>query len=169
MRNECQFILVRRQNSRQWDGGISDDKSTLIQVMAWCRQATSHYLNQCWPGSLPPYGVTRPQWVKPHTSPLIMLPNSDLHNIMTWLLVSYQIPPPTFLCGCVVMAPQSIYNDCQQGLWGSMSHFMSYLTNLWLPLIDNGMNSISHFLFLSKFQITFWRLQAILENVEEFS
>ena len=42
---------------------LSDDKSTLVQVMAWCRQATSHYLNQCWPRSLPPYGVTRPQWV----------------------------------------------------------------------------------------------------------
>ena len=43
---------------------LSDDKSTLVQVMAWCRQATSHYLNQSWPRSLPPYGVTRPQWVK---------------------------------------------------------------------------------------------------------
>ena len=31
--------------------------------MAWCRQATNHCLNQCWPRSLPPYGVTRPQWV----------------------------------------------------------------------------------------------------------
>ena len=31
--------------------------------MAWCRQATSHYLSQCWPRSLSPYGVTRPQWV----------------------------------------------------------------------------------------------------------
>ena len=40
------------------------NKSTLAQVMAWCRQATSHYLNQCWPRSLPPYGVTRPQRVK---------------------------------------------------------------------------------------------------------
>ena len=29
--------------------------------MAWCRQATSHYLNQCWPRSPTPYGVTRPQ------------------------------------------------------------------------------------------------------------
>ena len=43
---------------------LNDDKSTLVQVMAWCRQATSHYLGQCWPRSLPPYGVTRPQWVK---------------------------------------------------------------------------------------------------------
>ena len=39
-------------------------KSTLDQVMAWCRQVTSHYLSQCWPRSMSPYGVTRPQWVK---------------------------------------------------------------------------------------------------------
>ena len=40
-----------------------DDHSALVQVMAWCRQATSHYLGQCWPRSLSPYGVTSPQWV----------------------------------------------------------------------------------------------------------
>ena len=44
---------------------LINDKSTLVQVMAWCRQATSHYLNQCWPRSPTPYGVTRPQWVNP--------------------------------------------------------------------------------------------------------
>ena len=31
--------------------------------MAWCRQASSHYLNPCWPRTLPPYGITRPYWV----------------------------------------------------------------------------------------------------------
>ena len=31
--------------------------------MAWCHQATSHYLSQCWPRFMSPYGVTRPQWV----------------------------------------------------------------------------------------------------------
>ena len=41
----------------------TDDKSTLVQVMAWCRQAPSHYLSQCWPRSVSPNGVTRPQWV----------------------------------------------------------------------------------------------------------
>ena len=40
---------------------LIDDKSTLVQ--AWCRQATSHYLSQCWPRSMLPNGVTRPQWV----------------------------------------------------------------------------------------------------------
>ena len=28
---------------------LTDDKSTLLQVMAWCRQATGRYLSQCWP------------------------------------------------------------------------------------------------------------------------
>ena len=45
--------------------GISDDEPTLVQVMAWCRQAASHYLSQCSPRSLSSYGVTRPQCVKP--------------------------------------------------------------------------------------------------------
>ena len=42
---------------------LTDDKSTLVQVMAWCRQATSHYLSQCWLSSLSPYGIARPQGV----------------------------------------------------------------------------------------------------------
>ena len=31
--------------------------------MVWCRQVTRHYLNQCWPKYMSPYGVTRPQRV----------------------------------------------------------------------------------------------------------
>ena len=56
---------------------FTDDQSKLVQVMAWCRQATSHYMDQCWTRSLPPYGVTRPQWVLKywtlHSSPRIEL------------------------------------------------------------------------------------------------
>ena len=40
---------------------LTGDKSTLVKVMSWCRQATSHYLNQCWPRSMSTYGVMRPQ------------------------------------------------------------------------------------------------------------
>ena len=39
----------------------TDDESQLVQVMAWCHQAASHYLNQCWPISMSPYNTTRPQ------------------------------------------------------------------------------------------------------------
>ena len=43
---------------------LTDDKSTLVQVMAWCRQATSHYLSQCWPRSPMPYGVNGPNQLR---------------------------------------------------------------------------------------------------------
>ena len=50
---------------------LSDDKSILVQVMAWCHQATSHYLNQCWPRSLPPYDIARPQRVNNHSIDIV--------------------------------------------------------------------------------------------------
>ena len=53
-------------------------KSTLVQVMAWCRQATSHYLSQCWLRYQSPYGVTRPQWVKPVVTQFV-----DRHHLCT--------------------------------------------------------------------------------------
>ena len=37
---------------------IFDEKSTLVQVMAGCRQATSYYLSQCLRRSVSPHGVT---------------------------------------------------------------------------------------------------------------
>ena len=43
---------------------LANEKSVLVQVMHWCRQATSHYLSQCWPKSMTPCGVTMPQRVK---------------------------------------------------------------------------------------------------------
>ena len=36
-------------------------KSKLVRVMTSCRQAISYYLSQCWPSSMSPYGVVRPQ------------------------------------------------------------------------------------------------------------
>ena len=53
----CETALIWRSLD------FTNDQSTLVQVMDWCRQATSHYLNQCWPRSPTPYGVTMPQWV----------------------------------------------------------------------------------------------------------
>ena len=53
-------------NGLQWmPQDLTHDKSTLVQVVAWCRQATSHHLSQRWLSSLSPYGVARPQWVNP--------------------------------------------------------------------------------------------------------
>ena len=32
--------------------------------MSWCHQGTSHYLYQCCPSTMTPYGIIRSQWVK---------------------------------------------------------------------------------------------------------
>ena len=58
-----------------------DDKSTPVQVMAWCLQATSHYLNQCWRRSMSPHGVNGPQRVNTKSN-------------ITW----YCIEPGILLC-----------------------------------------------------------------------
>ena len=40
-----------------------DNKSTQVQVIPWCHQATSHHVNLCWPRMLSQYGVSSRQWV----------------------------------------------------------------------------------------------------------
>ena len=40
---------------------LTDDNSTLVQAMAWCRQAASHYMSQCWSRSMSPNGITMPR------------------------------------------------------------------------------------------------------------
>ena len=41
--------------------GFIDDTSTVAEAMAWCYQAMSHNLNQCWPSSMMLYCTTRGQ------------------------------------------------------------------------------------------------------------
>ena len=56
---------------------LASTKSTLVQVMALCCQATSHYLIQCWPITLMPYGVFRPQETSHYLDqcwPILMMP-----------------------------------------------------------------------------------------------
>ena len=53
--------------------------------MAWCRQTTNHYLSQCWPRSLAPYGVNRRQWVN------LDIANHLLHVV--WICPSNGLVP----------------------------------------------------------------------------
>ena len=41
----------------------SNLQTTLVQVLTWCREATSNYHSQWWPGSVSLFGVTWPQWI----------------------------------------------------------------------------------------------------------
>ena len=96
---------------------LTDYKSTMVRVMAWYRQATRHYLNQCWPRFLPPYDVTRPQWVnrsvgKCQHDNVVCIAQKHLHrsdislmlNIAAIVLCNFthfQLDAHTFLWGLV--------------------------------------------------------------------
>ena len=74
---------------------LTDDKSTLAQVMAWCRQATSHYLSQCWLSSFSPYGIARPQWVNVMILADLLLPVISMWDLsMTFSAFEFPLPPP---------------------------------------------------------------------------
>ena len=102
---------------------LTDDKSTLVQVMAWCRQATSHYLSQCWPRLMSPNGITRPQWVKLHTQ------KQDMYQIITMYNTSQELWMVCLLLWLVNMQIK-IYHT---GLWHR--HCGNYMsrTQLWIP------------------------------------
>ena len=79
-------VISQAKIALRWTSlDLSYDKSTLVQVMAWCRQVTSHNLNRCWPRSLPPYGVTRPPWVKPWHAEFIARKNNDIFHFLSFL------------------------------------------------------------------------------------
>ena len=69
----CDWGIFCKIALRWMSMNLTDDKSTLVRVMAWCRQAASHYLSQCWPRSVSPYGVTRPRWVNCNGSFLMQI------------------------------------------------------------------------------------------------
>ena len=91
---------------------LTDDKSTLVQVMAWCRQATNHYLGQCWPRSMPPNGVTRSQWVNSFClgTPYGSIDLSRLHCTTLGILV----------CSTSLMALLIPLDVVQVGAWNNL-------------------------------------------------
>ena len=88
---------------------LIDDKSALVQVMAWCRQATSHYLSQCWPRSMSPNGITRPQRLKVNS----LAPGRSSSSYES--VISKHILPIDFVSASWEMAlmwmPQITFND----------------------------------------------------------
>ena len=78
---------------------LTNHKSRLVQVMAWCRQATRHYLGQCWPSFLSPCGFTGPQYVNTsleHTLDNITWTINALTDI-TYVTFSWEQPRYTTL------------------------------------------------------------------------
>ena len=67
---KCQFLKEKFYILIQFSlkfvpNSPTDNMSVLVQVVAWCKTDNKLLPKNCWLRSLMPFGVTRPQWVKP--------------------------------------------------------------------------------------------------------
>ena len=88
-----------------------DDKSTLVQVMAWCRQATSRYLIPCWPRPMSPYGVTRQRWAKQNISETF----HEMDNLSSFFLMLDTLIAPSHQpnqCWPIISKIQRNFSQC---------------------------------------------------------
>ena len=111
---------------------LTDDKSTLVQAMAWCRQVPSHYLNQCWPRSPTPYGVTRPHWVK-----MFHVLSSVLYAIITQNGISVRWPHENRECNSLWRKLPFIATQRRLGLGLNIKHIKCWNWN------TQGLHSLS--------------------------
>ena len=121
---------------------LTDDKSTLVQVMAWCHQATSHYLSQCWLRSMSPNGVTRPQWVNSlmPSDAYICIINIDQHLFREWL--GAWLAPSHSLNQCCIIVNWTLRNR----------------------LLSNCIWNSSIFIQENAFENVVWKMSAILSG-----
>ena len=144
--NSCETVLRRMPQNP------SDDKSTLVQVMAWCRQATSHYLSQCCLRSLSPYGVTRPQWVK-----------------TKWANVRYPVRAATFwtetkyTCVCVLHMVR-----CQYKTGANTIADRDRLTNIVSYKVRRAMNPNATCFWMDLYSVI-WRITANSQKTWDIS
>ena len=87
--NKISSLATGCETALRWmPQNVTNEKSLFVQIIAWCRQARSHYLNQCWPSSTSPYSVTKPQWVIKYKSYVSASPMGQRGHISKSLIES---------------------------------------------------------------------------------
>ena len=109
---------------------LTNKKSTLVQVMAWCCQAPSHCLSQWWSRSQSPCAVTRPQWVNLYKSWCLHNLSTEMGILLPQIIWYYFLVPwPKYTCNFLVIhvSSNSIPSVLSpwEDIWGGMSWNLS--------------------------------------------
>ena len=90
------------------DGGTDGETDGHCHGITWPSFEQAYNLSQCWPSSLSPYGVTRPQWVKDWTKcPTFCRQDFQMHFLEVIMRTGYGLVPS-----------------------GNTSHYLSHYLNL---------------------------------------
>ena len=139
---------------------LTNDKSTSAQVMAWCHQVTSHCLNQCWPSSISPYGITRPQCVNQHI-PQHHIPQHQcelkLNKVVAKITIASKVTPFNgSLYGLTSIINFVVYIVCLFGCKELYSHLYALSFQLrYVPLFGHHKSFCSKFVLISNNYIFF--------------
>ena len=118
---------------------LTDDNSTLVQVMPWCLTAPSHYLNQCWLRSIMPYvashGHNELKFMKLASVMNLVLPTffliNPLHSFMHWpgkkSLLDFRVKSIQVTCAMLIN-PSGAKTRIIQGM-----RILAWLLMPWLP------------------------------------
>ena len=147
------LILVTDSCGISWNGlkwmslTFTDDKSTLVQVMAWCRQAISHYLSQRWPRSLSEYGITRPQvltnWGREKTAVILPMKFSNSFSLKRFSYFYFNFSDVCFLGSSwqyvsIGSGNGLVLNRQQSITWSNID------SDLWHCVASVGHNELRH-------------------------
>ena len=109
-------MSISREPALKWMQQNSfDDESSLVHAMAWCRQATSNHLSQCWP----PHVVIRSRWMKllrvhywnfGNNTVLLILYSND--SMKSQLAIVMTARPSWFVKNCIRVG-SLFYTQCQ--------------------------------------------------------
>ena len=128
---------------------LIDDKSTMVQVMAWCSEATSHYLSQCWLRSMLPYGsVNRPQWVKCQCLFDAMTSNSCVTSYEQNVIYCYFLITISYISlryGQIFFINTYIMYIFQAGrtiIWSNITRLLHFVLQQQNYIIDHALNSL---------------------------
>ena len=117
-----------------------NDKSSLVRVMAWCHQATSHYLNHCWLRSMLRYDVARPKLVNISCIQTFLFDNKFLDLFMYIYLFSLTVYYNIIISYCytsMVWLYGHIWKIFPRKLWLNPSVQTAHLLVLGVSLQNN--------------------------------
>ena len=127
---------------------LLDDKATSVQVTAWQRQVSNHYLSQGLLGSMSPYVVTRPQWFTYHnkvvgTGTIIIL--SCRMKIKYYFINQVIGPRDDHICGPLVWTSNRVAEDLRRrGFYVTSQWWVFMLLHRVLFNIEDKHYSINH-------------------------
>ena len=134
-------------------------------MRAWYHQATSHYLSQCWPSFMSPYGITRPQLLLNFIWPLWLHFEIWEITFIKWnqryIYICIHISP---LCGLGIMMLSMVQAMACRSFSAKLSPVLTYCEESWVLLVITTKKVFSSMRIILKITYQFYKNLLVLPS-----